>query len=78
MLVPRPASTSNFTVPHALLSSPKLIKVPAPACPLKVAGPLCVPVNVMRRHGAASAAGTTAVIQRLLPTAIAMENRFIC
>src|SRR3954471_24974071 len=78
MLVPRPASTSSFTVPHSLLSSPKRIKVPAPACPLKVAGPLCVPVNVMRRHGAASAAGTTVVIQRPATTATAMENRFMC
>ena len=77
MLVPRPASTSSFTAPQSLLSSPKLINVPAPACPLKVAGPLCVPVKVMRRHGAASAGGATAVIQMPPTTAVVTKNRFM-
>jgi hypothetical protein len=34
------------------------MSVPAPACPLKTAGPLCVPVNVTTRQGAARAVDT--------------------
>src|SRR4051812_2992282 len=55
MLVPRPASICSFTAPQSLLSSPKRTSVPAPACPLNTAGPLCVPVNVTMRQGAACA-----------------------
>jgi hypothetical protein len=36
------------------------MSVPAPACPLKTAGPLCVPVNVTTRQGAARAVDTLA------------------
>src|SRR3982750_2501333 len=60
MLVPRPASNCGFPGPQLLLSSPTRTSVPAPACPLKTAGPLCVPVSVTMRQGAACAAGAAA------------------
>src|SRR5262245_13236258 len=71
MLVPRPASNCSFTAPQSLLSSPKRTNVPAPACPLKTAGPLCVPVNVTMRHGAACAVGAavTAIAKKKAVTA---------
>jgi len=77
MLVPRPASNCSFTAPQLLSSLPKLTSVPAPAWPLKTAGPLCVPVSVTVMHGAAWAAVTGAMNKRLQMPRTGTTNRFI-